>query len=202
MVIVFAILFLKNRKANNSDIWEIGKLMFPGYEEGFSAFYSSFNKDYNKFVLENEDLLESYSDYSNEKIMAIELLYIFGESKNLISTIDWRGEENEREIEKFIDKQVKQPHTWSNTEILRKGFANKEIRDGEFIIDLFKTVDEDLKVTNYRLIFFDRGTDSYTYTVVYSTVFNQVISKLPNDFYGADKLKNDKTTTANKGLKM
>ena len=193
LLIIFSYRFVKARKgkllANNSDFLEAGQLLFPNHKTEFVNFFNSFIADKAKFIFEHEELLQDYDNFELEKLKAIEVLYIFGDSKKQLWVTDWRGEENEKEIETFIEKHLNQKVTWANAAKFRTDNAKADTREGDFVIGLFKQIDKDLQQINQQLIFFSLGWDAYVFNTVDTKSFDQITTKLPSHFEGADKLR-------------
>ena len=174
----------KNKK-DTSELFNIGLLIFQNHKEEFETFYSLFQKDKKKFISQNELL-----DYDFNTLKPIDVLYLFAESKKLVHIIDWRGEENEMEIEEFIENNIiKQAHNWTNSTNLRNSISLDKQRDGKFIVDLFKAINKDLKSISQKLLFFELGSDVYTFTTVDFITFDEIIKKSPNYFHGSNKLR-------------
>jgi hypothetical protein len=171
------------------DYLEVGQLLFPTYKSDFDNFFGSFASNKTEFLSEHEELLQDYDNFELEKLKAIEVLYIFGDSKKQLWLTDWRGEENESEIESFIEKHLNQKLAWTNTSTFRADNTKVDQRDGGFVIELFKKIDKDLQQINQRLIFFSLGWDSYVFTTVDTKSFDHIVSKMPSDFEGANQLK-------------
>lgn len=172
-----------------SDYLEIGQLLFPKYKSEFENFFRLFVSDKAKFLSAHDELLQDYNNVELEELKAIEALYIFGDSKKQLWLTDWRGEENEKEIESFIMKMLNQKVTWNNVSKFRADNVSESKRDGEFVIDLFKEADKDLRQIGQRLIFFSLGWDSYVFTCIDLKSFDQITSKMPRSFEGADQLR-------------
>ena len=188
----------QNKSANNAKYLEIGQLLFSNDKNEFVKFFNSFATDKAKFISEYEELLEDYDNFDFEKLTAIDVLYIFGDSKEQLLFIDWKGEENEKEVESFIEKHLNRKVEWVNAAKFRKNSAINEgdeddenfvIRDFDLIIDFFKEIDKDLQQINQRLIFLSLDFDAYVLTTVDVKLFEQIITKMPNDFHGTDKLR-------------
>jgi len=133
-------------------------------------------------------LLEKYDNFDLNALQPLEVLYIFGDSKGLIAMTDWRGEENEREVEESLNKILKQNYAWTNASKAREGINEDQQRNGKFIIELLKAVDKDLQATDQRLIFLHLGWDAYVFMPVSSKTCKEVINKLTTEFYGVEKL--------------
>ncbi len=103
--------------------------------------------------------------------------------------IDWQGEENEGEIETFMDENLQIKTEWKSVNDLRKTADEEKQRDGKFIIDLLKTFDKDLATLNKKLIFFDHGWDAYVFTVVDKTSYEAITDKFAPLFHGSEKLR-------------
>ena len=193
IIIVGAIQVFRNKKGNflmnNSDLIEAGQLLFPDLRTDFEAFLNLFLKD-KKTFLANEELLDDYDNFEDlDKLKAIEVIYIFGDSRQKLCLIDWRGEENEGEIESFMDENLQIKTDWKNVNELRKAADEEKQRDGKFIIDLLKTFDKDLESLNKKIIFFDLGWDAYVFTVVDISSYKTITDKLGTLFHGTEKLR-------------
>ena len=193
LVIVRAIQTFRNKKGNllinNSDLLEAGQLLFPELKQDFDIFFNTFIKDKKTFLADNEKILEDYDNFELDNLKPIEAIYIFGDSKEKLWMTDWRGEENEREIENFIDSKLKIKSDWAKVNELRMNVGEEKQRDGDFIIELLKFIDKDLESINKRLIFLDLGWDAYVYTVVDLTKFKTISEKYRTFFYGTEKLR-------------
>lgn len=176
----------------NLEFIKAGQLLFPNHKTEFEFFFNSFIADKKNFLSENEKLLEDYDNFELEKLRAIEVIYIFGDSKEQLWLTDWKGEENEREIEYFLKNKLLIKKDLTNTSQLRKRVNEEKQRDGNFIIDLLKTIDKDLKPLNKKLIFFNLGWDSYVYTVVDLPSFKKINDKCGTVFQGTEKLRKSK----------
>jgi hypothetical protein len=197
-IIIFAVIFLvigaftlAKKKigltGNNTDFLEIGQLIYPSQKDEFRAYFSTFIENKSDFINENVDLID---EYGFDNVNALEATYLFGDNRGLLGYIDWRGEENENEVEEFIEDQIGQTDfNWDNSKKLRQLSTSKNQRDGEFVIDLFKAVDKDLKADNKQLLFFDLGFDSYVFIATSKQIFDSVREKAPSSFHGTEKLK-------------
>jgi hypothetical protein len=193
IIIVGGFQAFKNKKGNlfvsNTDLLEAGQLLFPKLKTEFEHFFLTFLKDKKTFLVDNAELLEDYDNFELDKLKPIEVIFIFGDSKENLWITDWRGEENEREIENFIENKLKIKSDWTNTRELRKGAFQEKHRDGEYIIDLFKTIDTDLETLGKRIIFIDFDWDAYVFTVVDQSTFKTLIEKFGTHLHGTEKLK-------------
>ena len=179
----------KKKQTTKLDTLEIGQLLFQNNKKEFQVFYNLYSADYEKFKPKYNTILKNYNNFDLENLKPIEILYIFGDNKKAINLIDWRGEENLYEIEDHIENQLNQKLDWTNTVNLRTGVDEELQTDGIFIIDLFKSVDNDLRTINQKLIFFDLGWDSYIFKTVDNLTFDKIISKSPDNFHGTDNLR-------------
>lgn len=176
-------------KTNYEGLIDIGTILFSGLKTDFETFFNTFLKDKKTFLTENEVLLEDYDNFELDKLKPIEVIYIFGDSKRKLWMTDWRGEENESEIENFLEDKLQVKTDWKNVKEIRKGVDEEKQRDGNFIIDLLKTIDKDLEPLNKRLIFLDLGWDAYVYTVVDQVSFKTITDKFGPLFHGTEKLR-------------
>jgi hypothetical protein len=189
VLVVASLIYLikspKKSRRNNSELLRVGTLIFQNHKEEFVSFYNLYLHDKKKFLVQKE-----MEEFDLENLRPIDVLYIFGASKNLVHLIDWRGEEYEEDIETYIeDHLLKQKHTWTNASKLRLGVDEQKQRNGKFIVDLFKSVDNDLQAINQRILFFDLGSDAYAYTTLDSKTFDEIILNAPDSFHGTNKLR-------------
>jgi hypothetical protein len=163
---------------------KIGELIFQNNIDEFNNLYNLYLNDHKGF----KRLKKEYKNFDIEKFEPIDIFFEFGNSKQLLLMTDWNGEENEKEIEIYLEEYLKQKLSWTNADNLIAQVKEEHRNKGEFIVDLFKALDEDLQTINKKLLFFDLG-DSYTYTVIDNKTYDEVISKSGKEIHGADKLK-------------
>ena len=173
---------------NDKELLQIGQLIFQKRKSEFETFYSSFLADKKLFLSENAEILEHYDNFELENLKAIEVIYIFGDSKQQLCMIDWKGEENEREIESFIENKLKIKTNWSYVNKFRESSNEEMYGKGEFIIALLRAIDKDLNRLNKRLIFFNLNWDAYVFTVVKQTTYNKILQKSGLLLHGIEKL--------------
>ena len=179
----------KNLKLNNDkELLQIGQLLFYKSKSEFETFYNSFLSDKKHFLSKNAEILESYDNFELKNLKSIEVIYIFGDSKQKLCMTDWKGEENEREIESFIENKLKIKTNWSDVNKFRKSINEEVYGKGEFIIDLLRAIDKDLNRVNKRLIFLDLDWDAYVFTVVEQNTYNKILEKSGVIFHGIEKL--------------
>src|SRR4051812_49326423 len=106
VAVVYAMQSFKKRKVKTS-LLDPGKWLFPNDATAWEAFYNSFVDNKKMFLSQNSSLLENYDNFDLNNLQPLEVLYIFGDAKGLIAMTDWRGEENEREVEESLNKIIK-----------------------------------------------------------------------------------------------
>lgn len=173
----------------DSDLVLLGELLFPTTRLEFDSFFNSYLNDQKSFLIENKVVLEDYDNFELDRLKAIEVIYIFGDSKNKLWMTDWRGEENTGEIEQFLESTLDIKCEWVKANSLRSIADETEYEDGEFAIDLLKAIDNDLEQINKKLIFLDLGWDSYVYTALDQESVRTIIEKNESLFHSSDKLR-------------
>ena len=165
------------------DIKQVGHLLFPDFKaefENYITLYSEnkkeFFKKYNEYQTEDADLTE------------LNLIQSFGNMKDKLGFIDWKGEENELEIDEYIEGQVQKGIVWTNSNLLRKSISVDKQRDGKFIVKLFQAIDKDLQLINFRLVFLNMGWDAYIFLPVTQQTFDKIFEFAPNQFENANEL--------------
>ena len=176
-------------KISQKELIEIGQLLFSDFYIEYENLVNSYHKDKNKFISENKDLISNYGNFKFERLKPIELVYIFGDSKEKLWTTDWRGEENLREIENFLVNKLQLKIEWKNVNEIGNGVNEQRQRDGEFMINFLKTIDKDLETLKKRLIFLDLSWDAYVYTVIDQASYETVTDKFGTLFHGTENLR-------------
>lgn len=174
---------------SDKELVEIGTFLFSELSNDYRAFMSSYLADKEAFLIQNKELLKEYDNFKVENLKPIEVIYIFGDSKRKLWMTDWRGEENEREIEQFFEGRLHIKADWKNATGLRQSVEEAVQRDEGFVIDLLKHIDKDLKALSKRLIFFDLGWDAYVYTVTDQVSYKEITDKFGTLFHGTEGLK-------------
>lgn len=129
--------------------------------------------------LDGYDIADAHSDFSGEELQADphRVLVDFAVWKSRLAWVDWSGEEEEGEIVRKIDEMLFRHHSrhfvWD-----QKAFNEKIDLDrldrGDYVLLLFKAIDEVLKKSGLRLVFFDTGDDGYRYAVLSKDDFEKV----------------------------
>jgi hypothetical protein len=174
------------RKINSSvkfDIKQVGQLIYPGLSKDFDDFINLYSKSKTEFRKKYKEI-----GIDNSELSKLELLQSFGDIKQKLGFIDWKGEEDEFEIEGYIEKQIQKEIVWTNSTLLRKSIPIDKQRDGKFIVKLFQAIDKDLQFINFRLIFLNMGWDAYIFLPVTQQAFNKVFELAPNQFENANEL--------------
>ncbi len=179
---------ITKRKTSQDELLEIGKYLFPDFYNEYATFINSYLKDEKTFIAEKEYLLSNYDNFELDKLKPLEAIYIFGDSRQKLHLTDWRGEENTEEIESFLKEKLQITTDWKNVNKLRERADKEKQRDENFIIDLLKTIDKDLKLLNKRMVFFDLGWDAYVYTVIDHTSYRLITNRFGALFHGTEKL--------------
>lgn len=179
LILLFAILYsydkkelLKNKKElkeKKSKYLKFGKLIFKNQ------------------VTEFEEFFYQYINSKDIKTKPIKIIQSFAEINKLSFIVDWRGEENEGEIQNFIISKIDENILWTNTNIFKEKYIDKE--DGVYIIDFLKNIDKDLKVINKKMLFLNLNSDSYIFLVTDISTFKEINKIEKIDFYGSEKLK-------------
>lgn len=180
----------KRKKGEQKPAYEsIGQLIFSDQADEFSAFYNLYLHDNQQFLVQYAELLKENDDFDLEALEPMDALYLFADAKQLVEIIDWRGEENEYEVETFVEGLIGQTPAWTYTSAYRDSSSKARRRDGRSAIDLFRSVDKDLQAIHRRLLFFELNGDAYTFTVVPSAKFDKITSLSSGDFHGVDQLR-------------
>jgi hypothetical protein len=132
--------------------------------------------------------IELFFKSSKDGLRPIDLFFNFMVDKKQVLNIDWRGEENEGEIETFIESLNQEQIHWTKVNQLRTSQQTRKDSDENFTIKLLKSIDEDLQNINTRLLFLKTDGDSYVFTSVDTGTYRKVLDKLETEFYGVNKL--------------
>lgn len=178
-----------NKRESNRDYLHIGQLVFDRYADAFVAFYHLYQENPAQFSSTYAALLKEVGVMDVSKMTPYEVVYAFARSKNLVESLDWRGEEEVGELQEYAEKIISKKCEWNNTSALYKAYRKEDRRDGIFVIDLFTAVDEDLQEAGYRILFLDQGTDAYVFTVTKSDVYEKLKDMLPADIYGVEWMR-------------
>lgn len=165
---------------------ELGKLVYSSEVAEYELFFKAYITDEEKFSIEHLALME---ENGIDELEPLDVCYLFGCHKDLVGYIDWKGEENMGEVEALIENQIKEIKIkWSMVKKFRELNFNRDQRDGNYIIDLFKEADKDLALLELQLLFFDLGSDGYAFKVVSSSNFKKIVELSPMGFHGTERL--------------
>ncbi len=187
--LVYLIRDKQKQGKDKSEFLQIGKLLFQDYLDEFESYFNLYLHEKEEFIRRySVMLLKNNEDAKLKDISPLEVIYAFADNKGIVHITDWRGEENENEIQDFIDRRVSSKPTWTNVDILRRGVDAEKQRDDKFIIHLLKGIDKDLIELNKKLVFFNLGWDAYVYTVVDLVAFKAILNKFSDHFHGTENL--------------
>jgi hypothetical protein len=159
----------------NIDIYiEIAKIIYPENETEINNCFNLYKENKKKFRKDFEEIIEEF-DFDSENGTLTELLYSFGEWKGKTVYIDWRGEENEGEIEEYISDIINKKIDFKITKELREKAINTDQRDGVFIKKLFNSIQIDLNNNGYEIMFFNIDWDGYGFTVINQSDVNNIL---------------------------
>jgi len=175
----------KRKDVKEIDFLGLGKLLYADFATEFEVYYNSFLADGKQFYKKFKSIIQSDS---NSNLKPIDVLRLFGDYKQLIAEMDWKGEEDENELDEFIESQIKQNIVWTQASLLRASVEEKLQRDGKFILKLFEAIDKDLQAINKRLLFFETDFDAYALMPVEKVIYNEIIKNAAGYFQGADDL--------------
>jgi hypothetical protein len=172
----------KGRKMRTSpnadfDIHQVGYLLFPDLNRKFDEFLVLYATDKVSFQKQYQELKGN-----NMELSPLELIQSFGSINQRLGLTDWKGEENELEIQDFIDKQVPQTIIWKISDALRKSVTLDKQRDGIFIMQLLQAIDLDLQSTNVRLLFLNLDWDAYVFLPVTTGTFDKIFKMAHHHF--------------------
>jgi hypothetical protein len=148
--------------------------LFDDKAGGFQEYMNLFASDKKQFNIKYSDTFED-TGLELEDLKLIDLITSFGVFENKILIIDWRGEENEGEIQKFCEEKTGRKIEWNNvSRLLDKSRNNTD--------QLLKSINKDLNENNYQLVFMNRSNDSFELSAV--TLENLMsIKKIKKDLF-------------------
>jgi len=179
--------FQKKLKAKRSGTFlDAAAYILGSYADEFKGFYRLYMSHKKTFLTQNDSFLNSHNNFDANNLEPIELLYLFASSKNLVFITDWKGEENEHEIEIFLETLVPKP-VWKNSSDVRN--KSDKPKGDNYTVRLLKSIDKDLRAIDRCLIFFDLSWDAYVYTCIDTKACESAVGKAPDVFYNAKKLR-------------
>lgn len=174
-------------KRFNNKFRRVFETINPDLNSEFNSFFGLYSENKKTFYNKYKSILKSYDFFEFENLKPIELFYVFCDSRKLLSIIDWRGEENDKEIEQFIENLLKTEIIWSNTIELRR--KKQSSKDKDFVKMLFQTIQKDISKLNLKILFLEMGWDSYVYTVIDQDIADEVLNLYPKEFTDINSLK-------------
>ncbi|MBX2972925.1 MAG: hypothetical protein KF797_07475 [Flavobacteriales bacterium] len=175
----------KNEGSGQVDLEKVGRVLYAEHLAPFDTFCRSYTND-------REQFLNSYREEHEgmgKDPSTLELLYAFGSREGSLLLVDWHGEENEGEIDEFIEERIGQGITWTHTAALRSSVPEESQRDGRFIQRLLGSIDQDLRLIGKRLLLFDLPWDSYIIMPVSEAAFATLMEMGPGFFKAPSMLK-------------
>lgn len=158
ILILFEIIKRRKNKFNEKQAKELGKLLFADKGAQFEKYVSLYANDKTAFKMTYGEVFDDWG-IELKDIKLIDLIISFGEMEEKILIIDWRGEENEGEIQAFCEKILGRSIIWDSVKELKDASRNNAHQ-------LLENINKDLSKINHQLIFMNTSNDSYELTVV------------------------------------
>jgi hypothetical protein len=174
-------------KRINKKFSSVFEIINPDLNSEFNSFFGLYFENKKTFYNQYKSILKNYDFFDFENLKPIELFYIFCDSRKLLSIIDWRGEENDKEIERFIENLHKTEIIWSNTIELRR--EEQSSKDSDYIKMLFQTIQKDISILNLKILLLEMDWDSYVYTVVDQDIAYKILHLYPKEFMSINDLR-------------
>ena len=153
---------------------EIGKIIYPKNDNEISSCFNLFKDNKKKFKKDFKMLIDDY-EFDSDNGSLTELLFSYGDWKNKTIYIDWRGEENEGEIEEYILEIIENKINFKNTTELRKKSVDIEQRDGKYIKQLLLNINKDLNVAGYEVLYFNIDWDGYGFIIAEKSEVQKIL---------------------------
>jgi len=157
----------KSSKFNLDIALKIGDLLFKDDSDEFRKYVNLFVNEKEKFKEKYESDFEEIGIEFND-IKLLDLVIQFGVDANKILIIDWRGEENDGEVQDFCEEILKCKIDWEEV----NQFKVKE-RESDVLV-LFEKINADLSQLGYTLIFSTNSNDSYEIGVTKIENFDKI----------------------------
>lgn len=191
-IILLVIIRIRSRKvrsaANTLSLREVGMLLYSSRRVEFLDYFDLYLTDAAQFAVKYADPLKRHYGEVPHLPDETDVFYIFSTIVQASYVVDWRGEEDENEVEAFVESRIGQKLPWQAVRQLR-GTVPENTRDGRFIIDLFTAMDQDLQQIDMGLLFFDTGGDSYVLHVTDRVMLQRLSTDAPSYFHGVEKLR-------------
>jgi hypothetical protein len=191
----FHLLYLKikntiqeNQNPQEVDFLYLGKVLYKADAAEFETYYTLYQSDEAGFYETYSEILQDDPHFEDDVIFSpLEIFYSFGEYKQKVLLVDWPGEENEGEIEEFVQAQCAQEIVWTNVNALRVS-AKSSRKRGFFVLELFKAIDKDLQIQGKNLLFFNLAWDAYALMPLESELCEEVLGIAKGYFKRVDDL--------------
>lgn len=133
--------------------------------------YTEFTRTYEAFlndsdsIADDEELSRILAVDEGESVEPDDFLWAFAASRQCIGWIDWRGEDEEGELTRFVDEQMESlgrtQLDWKFLEDFEKSLNLNELGAGDYIVKKFTAVDQELRKKGVLLAMLQRGDDQY-----------------------------------------
>jgi len=167
LVIILEFLWRRKHGLNIYKAEQIGKVLFESKQLRFEEYTKTYKTNKHNFdMIYGEDVSGVGKP---EKMSLLDFILLFGDHEDEILTIDWRGEENEEEIQSWCEEKLGYNVDW----YLVKQLKAKSIKVS--IEKLIQAINNDLNKINSNLIVFDSANDSFELAVISTENLNKLI---------------------------
>ena len=123
------------------------------------------------------DKSEFVESLEEEELGINDILFWYLEKNDILLQLDWSGEDNDGQIEDFVNKNLKERYNINesiDTKEVYEYFDNVELKRGQHLIVMFKYINEVLNKLGFNIVIFDIRTDSYLLTFVEKKLYDKI----------------------------
>src|SRR5687767_10050429 len=143
---------------------EVAKVVLREKYDEFMRTYEAFLEDSDS-IADDKELSRLVDADEDEPAEPDDFLWAFAAARRCIDWIDWKGEEDEDQLKRFVDERMQSlgaPKVdWTFLDEFEKSIDFKKLGSGSYITKKFTAVDQELRKQGVLLAMLQRGDDQY-----------------------------------------
>ena len=156
---------------------EVARVVLRDKYDEFVRTYEAFLED-SESIADDEALSRIVPADEEEPVAPDDFLWAFAAARRCIEWIDWKGEEDEDQLKRFVDERMQSlgaPKVdWAFLDDFERSIDLKKLRSGDYIGKKFTAIDQELRKKGVLLAMLQRGDDQYHPFLAFSEEFKAI----------------------------
>lgn len=143
---------------------DVARVVLREKFDEFTRTYEAFLAD-SESIADDRELSRLVETEEDEAAEPDDFLWAFAVTRQCIGWIDWKGEEEEGQLKRFVDERMqslsRMKLDWNFLDEFEKRIDFEKLRSGDYLTKKFTCIDQELRKQGFLLAMLQRGDDQY-----------------------------------------